>query len=333
MYQGNIVFVYDASPVGKQSARWLARWPIASLSRNGYFVDSMSFYDVLKPNPKQKRALSQADIIFYERHVDDPWFEFFDWATTHTRFYLTLDDAYWDADPSEKTHHFWFANNRLEKLHDLASRAKGVVVPSRVLARHFDNGIFKPNRPDFQDPCWSVSPLFDDRAIFWGGTSGHIAGIKEHPSLEAVGQLVEENKAHFIAVPGSPQLRAIIENRVRSCSVADFLPYDEWLKILSGTTVSICPLGGTYDEHRSWIKALESAAVGTVWLGSDKDVYADCLGGFEVGDTVESWYRALSWLLEDSEARMELREDGLSWAWKQGIDDHLDEWEAIFNDV
>jgi len=333
MYEGNIVFVYDASPEGRQSARWLAKWPIAVLSRHGYFVDSMSFFDILEPSKAQKRALQQADIIFYERHVDDPWSEFFEWATTHKRFYLMLDDAYWDADPTENTHRFWSANNRLEKLHDVASRARGVIVPSRALARHFDNGIFKPNRPDFNDPCWTISPLFDDRVVFWGGTSGHVAGMREHPCLEAIRKLVLEDRVSFVSVPGSPELKSIIEQNVPSCSMADFLPYAEWLKVLSGATVSICPIGSEYDEHRSWIKALESAAAGTVWVASDRGVYTDCLGGMEIEDTVESWYEALKWLIFDKEARMELREDSLNWAWKQGLDDHLDEWEAIFNDI
>ena len=329
MYQGNIVFVYDTSPEGKWSAMWLAEWPIASLIRNGYFVESLSIFEVLEPDVKQQRALAQADIILYERHVDDEWLNFFDWATVNKRFYLMLDDAYWQSDPSEKTHFFWFNNDRLKKLEAVAASAEGVIVPSRKLARHFPNGIFKPNRPDFLHPAWSVSPLFDDNVIFWGGTSGHIAGMREHPCLDAVGQLVSEGKAQFVAAPGSPELTSVIESKIPQYTSTNFLPYAEWLKVLSGTTISICPIGSGYDEYRSWIKALESSAVGTVWVGSEGGVYEDALGGVEVAN--DAWYECLKWLLEDTEARGLLREDGLRWAWKQGQDDHLDEWEAIFN--
>jgi glycosyltransferase involved in cell wall biosynthesis len=310
---------------------WLAEWPIASLIRNGYFVESLSLFDVLEPNLRQQRILAQADIIFYERHVDDDWLNFFDWATTNKRFYLMLDDAYWEADPIEKTHHYWFQNDRLKKLNAVVASADGVVVPSRKLARHFPNGIFKPNRPDFLDPSWSVSPLFDENVIFWGGTSGHISGMREHPCLDAVGRLVKEGKARFIAAPGSPELKEVIESKVGSYTSTGFLRYSEWLKILSGATISICPIGDGYDEYRSWIKALESSAVGTVWVGSEGGVYEDAIGGIEVNNSKKSWYECLKWLLKKDEARSKLREDGLEWAWQQGLDDHLDEWESIFD--
>jgi len=333
MYQGNIVFVYDTSPEGKRSAMWLAEWPVASLIRNGYLVGSLSLFDVLNPDLKQQKMLAQADIIFYERHVDDEWMNFFDWATTNKRFYMMLDDAYWQADPTEKTHHYWFQKDRLKKLGAVVASAEGIVVPSRKLARHFPNGIFKPNRPDFLHPAWSVSPLLDDNSIFWGGTSGHITGMREHPCLDAIGQLVEEGEVQFVAAPGSPELKSIVESKVGSYTNTDFLSYPEWLKILSGATISICPIGDGYDEYRSWIKVLESSAVGTVWVGSEGGVYEDAEGGVEVANDKESWYECLKWLLNDGKARGNLRNDGLIWAWKQGQDDHLDEWEMIFNEV
>lgn len=333
MYQGNIVFVYDGSLSGQWSAMWLATWPTAVLSRNGYFVESMSLFDVVQPSRTQTKVLEQADIIFYERHIDDPWLSFLDWATNNKRLYLMLDDAYWLAHPSEPTHHFWFKNNRLEKLEIVAKQARGVVAPSRKLAAHFDNGIFKPNRPDFLDPCWSPSLLLEDKAILWGGTSGHIAGMENHPCLEAIKRLVTEDEARFVLISGSNiQLTSIIGKKVGNVTYSEYLPYPEWLKVLSGASISICPIGAGYDEHRSWIKALESSAVGTVWVGSDCGVYEDAEGGVEVGNTVEAWYEGLKWLLNDDEAREKLRNDGIQWAWKQGLNDHLDEWEAIFND-
>lgn len=311
---------------------WLAEWPIASLSRRGYFVDGMSIFDAINPTRKQKRVLSQADIILYERHIDDPWLGFLDWAATNKRLYLMLDDAYWCAHPSEPAHRFWFQNNRLEKLEEIAKSARGVIVPSRKLARHFDNGIFKPNRPDFLDPRWSISPLFDDNVILWGGTSGHIAGMEGHPCLEAIRQLVEDGGVRFIAVYSSPALKEVLEKAVGSVTFTNFLPYGEWLKVLSGATISVCPTGEGYDEYRSWIKALESAAAGTVWVGSDNGVYEEAEGGVEVNNSVRSWYEGLKWLLEDDVARSAKRNEGLVWAWRQGLDDHMEEWEAIFNE-
>ena len=331
MYNGNIVFVYNTSPVGRHSAMWLVEWPIASLTRKGYFVESVSLNDVLSPTRRQRKILSDADIIFYERHVDDPWMEFFDWAIREKRFYILLDDAHWCVHPSEPSYAFWSTNDRLQKLMDVAEASSGVVAPSKKLAGHFSNGIFKPNRPDLLDPCWSIAPLHDEKVILWGGTSGHIGGMQGHPCLEAIDQLTAENECRFIAIYGSPAMKSLLEKSVRNVTYTSFLPYSEWLRVLSGATVSICPIGDEYDEHRSWIKALESSFSGTPWVASDNGVYEDCEGGVEVTNTVEAWYESLKWLLNEDKVRNEMRNDGLAWSWRQGLDDHLHEWEAIFN--
>ena len=91
------------------------------------------------------------------------------------------------------------------------------------------------------------------------------------------------------------------------------------------------PVGSEYDEARSWIKALETSLAGSVWVASDRGVYDNMEGGILVEDTVEAWEDALMSLLSDPEGRDALMEKGRIWAWKQGLQDHLDEWEAIFD--
>lgn len=331
MYDGNIVFVKDSTSMGSPSARWLCEWPAQVLAQAGYFVDQVSLIDVLHPSRRQIKVIADADTIIYERHVDDAWMPFLQMCAKEKQLFITLDDAYWEADPSTNTYAFWSQNDRLDKLFLACSWAKGVIVPSRKLAQCFLNGIFRPNRPNFQDPCWIISPLFSDMTIMWGGSMAHIAGMREHPCLEAIKTLCKGGKAKFIGLSGSPELTAILE-QVPNGSIYSWYPYEEWLRVLSGTTIAVCPIGQGYDEYRSWIKALEASAAGTAWVGS-RGVYSEVgNGGILVNDTYDEWYEALSSLLEDKDRRDTLMEKGRIWAWKQGLHDHLDEWEAILND-
>lgn len=330
MYEGSILFVKDGSPEGSMSAMWLCNWPAQVLSREGYFVDTMNYQDVPAMSRTQKRAAERADIIIYERHVDDPWLPFLEWAGREKRLFITLDDAYWEAHPTTTTYSFWSQNNRLEKLELVCSWAEKVIVPSRKLAEHFPNGHFKPNRPDLSDPSWVVSPLFSDRAIVWGGTMGHISGIRDHPFIEAVTRICKRGDARFVGLAGSPDLKTILEE-IPNGQVLGMQPFSEWLRVLSGATVVACPIGEKYDTSRSWIKALETSITGSVWVASDRGVYDGACGGILVDDTVNTWEAALMTMLENQELRHELSEAGKIWAWRQGLHDHLDEWEEIFN--
>ena len=334
MYEGSVVFVYDTSTSGSTSARWVARWPIAALTRAGYVVDSMGFGDILKPMRRQKYTLDKADIIIYERHTEAKVMPFLEWAAKNKRLMYLVDDAHWAASPEMISYKFWHVDQNIKLMEEVAAMAEKVICPNKKLAAHFANGHFKPNRPDFYDPAWSVSPLFGENIIFWGGTEGHIDGLKNHPALDAIKKLVEIGVALFVAVPGgSPIIQKTLQEAVPGVQIAEeFLPYHEWLKVLSGAAISICPLGCEYDHHRSWIKALETAAVGTVWVGSAGEVYEDCQGGVLVGDSVGEWYKALRALILDKTLRKQLWAEGIEWAWKQGIQDHLEEWEAVFHD-
>jgi len=324
MYEGNILFVYDGSSTARLSARWLCTWPIDALTDAGYFVDGMTLGDVLDPTRRQRMVLDRADIIIYERHIEENWYPFFDWALSKKRFFLTLDDAYWLADPSSGTHAFWSKNGRLQKLMEVADAAEGVIVPSRKLAKHFKKGIFRPNRPNLKDPDWIVSPLFGEKSILWGGTSGHIAGMRNHPCLGAIERVCKEDGAHFLGFTDLPEMKALLEKYGR---VIGMQQYSDWLRAISGATLVICPLGKGYDEYRSWIKALEATLMGTRWLGSERGVYDYVSGGAVVDDTEEDWYEALKEALHEPYDT----EGPRAWAWKQGLHDHLDEWERIFN--
>lgn len=325
MYEGNIVFCYDTSSAGRLSAQWLCRWPANVLRRHNYMVDTMDIREVLKPSAIQKRVLDRADIILYERHVDEPWMGWFEQVAARKRFFLVLDDAYHLAESGTVAGRFW-NKKRLDLLRDVTMLAERVIAPSKKLSGRYLHGWFKPNRPDLLDPAWCIYPLQSDApVIMWGGTEGHVAGLKDHPCLHAINRLCEEKKAQFIAIPGSPDLLAMLREAVPSVKVNEFVPYGEWLKILSGATVAVCPVGRGYDEYRSWIKALEAAAVGVPWVGNS-NVYHDCKGGIVVE---EEWYDTLSLFVEDEAFRNEMGEWGRRWAWKQGLDDHLDEWEAV----
>lgn len=330
MYEGSILFVKDGSPEGSISALWLCGWPATVLSRAGYLVDVINYQDVPSMSRAQKRMAERADIIIYERHVDDPWLPFLEWASKEKRLFITLDDAYWESHPSTITYSFWSQHDRLKKLEMVCSWAEKVVVPSKKLAEQVPNGYFKPNRPDLSDPTWVISPLFSDRAIVWGGTMGHISGMTDHPFLEAIKRICGRGDARFVGLAGSSDLVTLLEE-IPGAQVLSMQPFNDWLKVLSGATVVACPLGEEYDTSRSWVKALETSLTGSVWVASNRGVYDDMIGGVLVDDSADLWETALMEALENQSLRHKLSEEGKIWAWRQGLHDHLNEWEVIFN--
>ena len=317
----NVVFVHDTTDAGALSATWLCRWPASVLSSK-YVVDTMSLTDVLNPTMRQAAVLEAADVVIYERHIDDPWLPFLERMALTKRLFLTLDDAYWDAHPTTPTYRFWSKNGRLEKLMEVADWAEGIICPNRKLANHFPNGIFRPNRPDFNDPVWSVPPLFSDNVILWGGSGGHLAGIIDHPFLSAARRLNEEG-IDVVCVSGSAELRSLLTESIPGAQVTpSMVGHNEWLKLVSGATLLANPLGPGYDSYKSWIKALEAACMGTRWVGSDVGVYDGAEGGVLIEDTEDAWYEAMKSQLTSEWDR----EATIAWAWKQGLHDHMDEW-------
>lgn len=334
MYEGNILFCYDTRAVANWSARWLAEWPLRVLERHGYVVDSMSLFDVLHPTIRQRRAIEGADTIFYERHVDGPWMPWFETICKDKQFFLLVDDAYWLAHPSTPTYQFWSRAGRIDLLIEVAEMSTAVVAPCKKLAEYFPNGHYKPNRPDYSDPAWVIGRLFSDNIVFWGGTMGHIEGMTDHPFFGAGRRLMQESRAEIVMYAGSPDLMELCKEELPSAIVrGDTNSYGEWLQLLSGSQIVACPLGSGYDEYRSWIKALEATAAGTVWVGDDFGVYDGVKGGVIIPQehrTEYDWYWTLRYLLEHRDKRTEIAEEGKRWAWCQGLDDHLDEWEALF---
>src|SRR5690606_40455199 len=97
------------------------------------FVDTMGNQDVLNPSKAQRHALDRADVIIYERHVDEAWMPFFAWAAAHKRLMLTLDDAYHLAGRSTAAGRYWFRGDGLEQLKSVAGMVEKVIVANEEL--------------------------------------------------------------------------------------------------------------------------------------------------------------------------------------------------------
>jgi hypothetical protein len=76
------------------------------------------------------------------------------------------------------------------------------------------------------------------------------------------------------------------------------------------------PQGESYDQHRSWLKAVEYALTGVPWVGSDGVVYEklDGKGGFMVENSSTGWTNGLAETLDNLAHYKELSRKLMPWA-------------------
>ncbi len=115
----------------------------------------------------------------------------------------------------------------------------------------------------------------------------------------------------------------------------DITPYERIAAQLAQFDVGIAPLADiAFNRGRSSVKLKEYAACGVPWLASPVGPYAE-LGPEEGGGLVadDGWYAALAALADDVERRRALGVNAKSWAQRQTIVHHVQEWESVLRDA
>ncbi|MDO8188894.1 glycosyltransferase [Conexibacter sp. JD483] len=115
----------------------------------------------------------------------------------------------------------------------------------------------------------------------------------------------------------------------------DITPYERIAPELAKFDVGLAPLADiAFNRGRSSVKLKEYSACGVPWLASPVGPYAE-LGPQEGGQLVadDGWYEALEALIGDLERRRRLGANAKSWAQRQTIVHHVQEWEAVLRDA
>jgi len=119
------------------------------------------------------------------------------------------------------------------------------------------------------------------------------------------------------------------------------VPPDQWPQQVATFDVGVAPLCGpgapqaeSYDNHRSWLKAVEYLLAGVPWVASGGIVYEklDGKGGFTVPNTPEGWLDGLSRILDDLAGYKRESKKLMGWARDNLTMEHMaDQYVEVFN--
>jgi len=192
------------------------------------------------------------------------------------------------------------------------------------------------NYPDLTRPEWHTKKRGhgDQIIIGWGGGSTHFESFRNSGVIPALRQIVRQYPmVRFWICTSDAKVVEALHLPPEKLVFVKFQPFREWPAILENFDIGIAPLAGKYDDRRSWIKVLEYGIKGIPWVATDAPPYRGCKGGFTTRNKPKHWYRHLANLIDSPSARTMLAVEGHQWASAQGIDEHIGERLAIYEEI
>jgi len=329
----NITWFYaDRDGAEWNSSRWRVLCPHRALQRAGIASRIASLpqeCELPVPHP----LMAWADVVVIERvNVYPPQHpymarirEHVEWALSHKRTFLTIDDAYHLMPSSSPSKVVW-NKHALDTFCDYARSSQGVFCPSLKLSRDAicgGKGIYIPNYPDLWDVPSVPQGAPQQVVIGWGASQQHTQSLTViTKALHEVLQRRPDVQVWMITSPSIFASAKLPSHRSRLLHWRR--PYHNYMKFIgSHFTVGLAPLFGGYDQRRSWIKPLEYALMGIPWVASNTAEYRKVKGGQVVGKHGD-WTQAILKALEAP------RGEAVAWARHQGIDEHIKEYMEVF---
>ena len=319
-----VVFVYADTPGELNTSVWRCKWPAEALARAGHSAALFFYGDWLKRRPIHIAWGAEADVIVYERIAMDHTLQDMRWWKRHgKKIVFSFDDAYDIMPDTIRTKEVWhkdgksFGDKLITYFYDAMEIADAIETPSKLLSARYkaNKALYIPNYPDLNNPNWGKPyPVRIPKRVGWAGGASHILSFTESGIIPVIQDMP------ITILGGHPK---IIE-KLNNCFHIKAVRHEYYPYILGQLGVGLAPLAGEFDQHRSWIKCLEYSLKGIPWVVTDAPPYEDCShGGIKIENKTRRWKGAINYLLNNDIS--ELIEEGLEWAWSQGIDDHIEE--------
>jgi glycosyltransferase involved in cell wall biosynthesis len=269
-----------------------------------------------------------ADIIVVQRLIIGDAMAMIEiWKARGKVVVVDLDDAYHLMSPRVRSYKFWHEGHVRVTMNGQKSILKLSPVPFVSLTRgvKLAHGLTSPSRlilDYWKDvvPYRYYVPNYLPGAIYtpfrkmetntpeilnigWGGSFSHTDSFHQSQVLPALNRVLKARpNTRFIAIGGSLDFGYMTKTFPRKS--VQFLPwveYKEWPKILGTFDIGIAPLSGLkYDDHRSWIKAIEYGVMGIPWVGTNSPAWQDApYPGTLVKNTINNWESALLEMIDN----------------------------------
>ena len=319
-----VVFVYADTPNEMNTSIWRCKWPAEALSRNGHSAALFFREDWLRRRPIHVAWGAEADVIVYERVATTQTLEDIKfWKRHGKKIVFSFDDAYDIMPDTIFTKSIWHVDGKsfgeplITHFYEAMELADAVETPSEVMCERYSKyakTLYIPNYPDLNNPNWEKPyPVKIPGRVGWAGGASHITSFTDSNILPAIQNMP------ITIIGGHPK----IINMLNDCHHVPAVPHNFYPYLLGQLSIGLAPLAGEFDYCRSWIKCLEYSLKGIPWVVTDSPPYKDCVGGLKIQNKSRAWKGAINYLLnEDTSAMIE---EGMEWAWAQGVDAHIQE--------
>jgi glycosyltransferase involved in cell wall biosynthesis len=293
-----------------------------------------------------------ADIIVVQRNLILPqvWEAIDYWRGLGRVVVADLDDDYPKLPHSNPAHAFWINNQGelpeppIKILTEGLRHCDGLTSPSKVILEDWQevvNGYWLPNyaRGDWWLKAKHRTP--DDKIIIgWGGSVSHydswwFSGIKE-----AMSRVCEKHPNVYVQICGNdPRLLEQLPIPAAQKIYQTGVDPADWVKVVATFDIGVAPLDmrmgrASYDNHRSWIKALEYMLGGVPWVASKSDVYAELAQyGTVVDNTADDWADALERVIANLDAQKRAARRNRRAAWGMTLEANVDSTIKLYESI
>lgn len=307
-----IVYVYADSPEEWNSSEWRCSIPARAINRtSSHKAALLGIEDFAGNTDKAVELCSAADFIIVQRNLFGPVLSAIQYWKARDKVILAdFDDAYNFIHPSNLNYKFWSEGiprqpnapkvepNPLTQFKWGLRLVHAATAPSKRLAddwQSYTTMYYLPNYIELKYYENVVSSPHRGITIGWGGSFSHLQSFTESGIVPALKRVCRAKPHVRVMICGDdPRIIAALQLPARQFIFQKWVSYSEWPRNLSQFDIGVAPLGGEYDERRSWIKVLEYLVMKIPWVASDSLPYREFRPyGWLVNNDANSWERVL----------------------------------------
>ncbi len=329
----NILYVVADGEMEWNSAEWRCAIPARAIGgvpgHSAAMMKIPEFAQSMEIGSMQMAQVSMADLIFFQRNLYTP--ELLKvakyWQGTGRAIIIDLDDDYLGLPAGNPAFMFWYSDGgrNIKGLIHNVQQMDVLTSPNKLILKKWQETGMERTLwlPNYAQGKWYegvVKQPHEGFWIGWGGSASHYDTWFRSGCAEGISKALARLPDAKLIIWGTDKrmidmVEAPAEQKIHMGYVVPKEIY-KWPQALAQFDISLAPLGGTYDQHRSWIHVLEAMLARVPFVCSRGAPYAE-LGkwGVEVDDTADAWAEAIVMMHDNYERQVNLAQD----AYKQAV--------------
>jgi len=354
----NILYAEGDNPIEWNCSEWRCRIPTKAINDHTEEHNAVEMYigEWDQQGTAAAATSKWADIIVVQRIITEHILA----VVQHYRMLgktivLDLDDAYDCMPENVAAYPYWHkgmfnVNGHLHKLNYLpidmlnagAKLFDAITTPSRIIQQDWgkfvpaDKVYYIPNYIDIARYDVNQRQPHDDIVVGWGGSHSHLSSFLDSKVVEGVEKAFKvDQRLRLLLAGGDARVLKLLHLDPNRIKMQPWVPPLEWPKVLARFDIGLIPLAGEYDKRRSWIKAMEYAAMKIPFV-TNSAVAEQQYGVFmQYGKAIRS--SAAQWrdaILELAANRDELQiEAAYQEAQRQDINNNIESVVAVYQQI